>query len=332
MSGNEMRHMSPLNPAFKPRFDDAEIVKRLKKPTGPVDVVFDSDTYNEVDDQFALVYMLRNSDRMDVRALYAAPYYNDRSSSPQDGMEKSYQEMQKILSLCGRKELCDKLYHGSSRYLPSETEPVISDAANNLAELAMRYTGENPLYVIAIGAITDIASALLINPEIKDRIVVIWLGGHALDWPDNYEFNLRQDIAAARVLYGSGAAIVMLPGRGVVSAFSISRPELEYWLLGKNELCDYLAKAAIEYGEKHFDLPTWTKPIWDVTAVGWLLGNDFMYDRWETSPIPEYDNQWGVDQTRHLIKYVYFINRDKLFYDLFQKITGETLLSKAAVK
>ena len=51
--------------------------------------------------------------------------------------------------------------------MPSETEPVISDAAKDLAERAMDYSEENPLYVIAIGAITNVSSALLMNPEIK---------------------------------------------------------------------------------------------------------------------------------------------------------------------
>lgn len=34
--------------------DLAGLLHRLERPTGPVDVVLDTDTYNEVDDQFAL--------------------------------------------------------------------------------------------------------------------------------------------------------------------------------------------------------------------------------------------------------------------------------------
>lgn len=61
----------------------------------------------------------------------------------------------------------------------------------------MEYTPEKPLYVVAIGAITNVASALLMRPEIKDRMVLVWLGGNSLEWPDNKEFNLFQDVAAA---------------------------------------------------------------------------------------------------------------------------------------
>ena len=149
---------------------------------------------------------------------------------------------------------------------------------------------------------------------------MIWLGGHALDWPDIYEYNLRQDVAAVRVVFDSGVPLVLLPCRGVVSSFSISKPEVEYWLKGKNPLCDYLSDALVRYAESKTSLPTWTKPIWDVTAVAWLLGG-FMHDRFEPCPIPDYDYHWGTDNTRHLIKYVYQIERDLLLYDLIKKLT-----------
>lgn len=113
-----------------------------------------------------------------------------------------------------------------------------SEAASNLVKTALAYTPEKPLYVISIGAITNVASALLLEPEIRDRIVIVWLGGTAHHWPDNREFNLAQDVAAARVVFGNGAA--------VVSAFTISGPELEHWLRGKNELCDYLVKVTVD--------------------------------------------------------------------------------------
>ena len=71
----------------------------------------------------------------------------------------------------------------------------------------MNYTPEKPLYVLAIGAITNVASAILKNPEIIDRIVIVWLGGNALHWPENKEFNLYQDVAAAMSMNVRGALL-----------------------------------------------------------------------------------------------------------------------------
>lgn len=300
--------------------DSATLIRRLKKPSGLIDVVLDTDTYNEIDDQFALAYLIRSDDKLAVKAIYAAPFHNHKSESPADGMLKSYGEIMKVLTLLDRGDLKPVVYHGSTSYLPTETVPVISDAAKDLVERAMLYSEDHPLYIIAIGAITNIASALIMNPAIKDHIVLIWLGGHSHEWPDNREFNLYQDVAAARIVFGCGVPLVQLPCMGVVSAFTTSGPELEQWLRGKNKLCDYLVDVTTEEAKICYGGDTWTRAIWDVTAVAWLLDGDFMHDRFDHSPIPEYDGHYAFDKNRHLIKYVYHIERDNLFGDLFKKL------------
>lgn len=302
--------------------DLSSLMKRLDKPKGKIDVVMDTDTYNEVDDQFAISYMLRCENKLNTKAIYAAPFKNDKAETPREGMEKSYDEIITLLKLAEREDLIPNVYKGSESYLPSETEAVISEAANDLAKRAMEYTEDKPLYVVAIGAITNVASAILINPDIRDRIVIVWLGGSAHDWQWNVEFNLYQDIAAARVIFACGAAVVQLPCMGVVSSFRISEPELREYFLGKNKLCDYLANTVINDMAKVEDkYLTWSRVIWDVTAVAWLLDDNFMYDRLEPSPIPEYSHRYSFDKKRHPIRYVYYIDRDKLMNDLVENLT-----------
>ena len=301
--------------------DNARLIRRLEKPKERVDVVIDTDTYNEIDDQYALSYLIKSDEKLDLKAIYAAPFFNEKSTGPADGMEKSYREIMNVLTLLEREDLKEHVYRGSTEYLPSETEPVISDAAKDLAERAMNYTEEHPLYVVAIAAITNVASAILLNPDIKNRIVLIWLGGNATNWPDNKEFNLYQDVAGARIVFGCGVPLVQLPCMGVVSAFTTSGPELEYHLRGKNKLCDYLVNVTTTEAAACNGGPVWTRPIWDVTAVAWLLDGDFEEDCLIHSPIPEYDNRYAFDNNRHFIKYVYHIKRDKLFADLFAKLS-----------
>lgn len=310
-------------------------LKNLEVPTGRIDAVLDTDTYNEVDDQFALCYMLASKEKINVKALYAAPFFNNKSNSPEDGMERSYNEIHKILTLTHREDLKENTFRGSISYLPDETTPVVSDAASDLVERAMAYTPKNPLYVVAIGAITNVASALLIKPEIAKKIVIVWLGGHALHYRDTREFNMFQDVAAARVVFASGAPIVQLPCMGVVSAFTISTVEMEYYLKGKNPVCDYLCDTVkgdiinlTDYKYAEGEEKPWKKcvsrVIWDVTAVAWLLndGDRLMESRLEHCPIPEYDNRYATDKGR-FIRYVYSIRRDALANDLFDKLTQE---------
>ncbi|MBQ7346998.1 MAG: nucleoside hydrolase [Clostridia bacterium] len=302
--------------------ETARLLKALEVPKGKVDVVLDTDTYNEIDDQFALAYLLRSDERLNTLAICAAPFFNSRSKSPADGMEKSYDEILKVLELCGKTELRPNVFKGSARYLPNETTPVDSPAADEIIRLAHTHNPEAPLYVVAIGAITNVASAILKDKSIIENIVVVWLGGHALHWNHTGEFNMVQDIAAARVVFGCGVPLVQLPCNGVVSNFAISAPELEHWLIGVNPLCDYLAKNTIEYMEERKKTPIWSKVVWDVTAVAWLLndGARLMSERIIHAPIPEYDKHYALSEDTHFIKYVWDINRDVLFSDLFEKL------------
>ena len=294
-------------------------IKNLEVPKGKIDVVLDTDAYNEIDDQFAIAYLLRSNEKLNTKAIYAAPFQNSRSSGAADGMEKSYNEIFKILELLGKSL---PVFRGSDSFLSNESAPVISDAANDLAKRALCYSPENPLYVVAIGAITNVASAILINHKVAENTVVIWLGGNATHFSHNREFNLKQDIAAARVVMESGVSFVQLPCMGVVSSFSVSRPELETFLVGKNPLADYLARNTIEYAEAYAKNKIWSKPIWDVTAIAWLINDEdrFMLSRLTNIKLPSYDGYFTDKPDSNLMRYVYHINRDALINDLFEKI------------
>lgn len=297
--------------------------KNLTPPEGITDIVLDTDAYNEIDDQFAISYMIKRKDKFNVKGICAAPFYNSRSSSPADGMEKSYFEILKLLDLANASQLNDKVYRGSEMYLTDETIPVKSPAAEFISSLAEKYSPEKPLYVVAIGAITNVASALLLKPEIKENIVILWLGGHSLEMPYGAgEFNMTQDIAAARVVFGSKAPLVQLPCVGTVDRLATTEFELRHWLSGKNALCDYLTENTLKYMNTDSSIRPWSKVIWDIAPLFWLCADDgkwYMSDRLCPSPVPEYDNRYAAGASdRHLIKYVFDINRDAIFEKLFE--------------
>lgn len=309
-----------------------QYIHNLNVPAGAVDVVIDTDTFNEIDDQFAIAYLLASSHRLHLQALYAAPFFNSHSSSPEDGMEKSHEEILRLLELTGRQDFVPVTYKGSRTYLPDESTPVPSDAARDLVIRACAHSPEQPLYVVAIGAITNVASALLLQPEIADSIVVVWLGGHGRECPDNREFNLIQDVAAARVLFKSGAPVVQLPCQGVVSEFSISLAEMEYYLTGKNALCDFLVGRVRKEVSSYARNLVVSRVLWDVTPVAWLLNDNerFLCARLASLPVPEYDGYCAYDPGR-LIQYVYAVKRDALATDLFVKLTGGACFQESLI-
>ena len=101
-----------------------------------------------------------------------------------------------------------------------------------------------------------------------------------------------------------------------------SQPVLDAYLKGKNRLCDYLVSTTKTEGRRCSNELAWSRVIWDITTVAWLLDERFMEDYLMPSPIPEYDGHYSVDPKRHLMRYVYHVNRDKVFSDLFTKLAN----------
>lgn len=298
-----------------------QYLKNLNVPNGKIDIILDTDAYNEIDDQFAICYMLGHEEKFCIKGICAAPFLNSRSVSAEDGMHKSYREILKLLKLAKKEEYQKLVRKGSVKFMEDEKTPIESEAAGFMSELARQYSPEKPLYIVAIGAITNVASAILKNPEMKENCVVVWLGGHAIHMPlPASEFNMQEDISAARIVFGCGVPLIQLPCRGVVDVFVTSKYELLNWLKGKNALCDYLCDNTIRYQEEYKGQKPWSKVIWDVTAVAWLLNENsiFMKDRLITSLVPEHDHNYAYKTEGHFMKYVYKINRDALFEDMLR--------------
>ena len=292
-------------------FDDIRS-GRIKK------MILDTDTYNEVDDQFALAYAMLSPERVELLSVNAAPFLNDRSTSPLDGMEKSYEEIFKIMRMVDPNTTIP-VYRGSVDYLVSKEEYQPSDACDNIVNTVM--ASDEPIYIVAIGAITNVASAIIKCPEVAKRAVLVWLGGTALHLPSAHEFNLMQDVKAAQVVFDSGIRMVQVPCEGVCTEFHTTIPELEYYLRGKNELCDYLIDIVATYVPYTY---AWSKVIWDVTAVAALVRPEGEIMSLRPRPVLTDDERWDLsDDTRAPYVYVSKIWRDPIYADLFQKLANK---------
>jgi len=274
---------------------DADRLKLLAPRKGKLRAVLDTDTYNEIDDQFALVQAILSPERIQLEAIYACPFFNSRSTGPGDGMELSYGE---ILALLERLD-------------------VKSEGFVDLIARARSASIDDPLYVIAIGAISNIASALIKAPDIIDRTVVVWLGGNSLEWPNQKEFNLKQDIGGTQVLFDSGVPLVILPCWGVVSHLHSTVPEIERYVEPYGEIGKFLAMRFKEYADDHTG---WAKEIWDMAAVAWLIDDSWTPSVLVPTPIMTDNLTYSTDRSRHLMRYVTYVERNPIMQDFITKL------------
>lgn len=344
-----------------PEITEAERLEKLALPEGKIRMVLDTDTFNEVDDQFAVAYALMSPEKLDVQAVYAAPFSSTffdnllpgsdvkapMTSDIAEGLEQSYQEIIKIFGLLEMNPE-GRVFRGSKRYMEKEGQPVDSDAARDLVKRAM--SSEETLYVVAIGEITNIASAILMEPEIIKKIVIVWLGGHPMHWPHTREFNLGQDPIATRTVLDSGVPLVLVPCMGVASHLTTTAPELEACLKGKSKIGTFLADTVIsqlapeeadnmlslfrltylkevddypadEKEEHEFSAMAPSRIIWDISTIGYLINPHWCPSTLVPAPRLTEDIRWDHDDSRHKIRVCNFVYRDGIFGDLFNKLS-----------
>lgn len=281
-------------------------------------VILDTDAYNEVDDQFCIAYLMKRPEKINLLSINAAPFYKPYLKNVEQGMEESYQEILNIQRLTDPNSKIP-VYRGARTFMTDCQTPVESDACDNIVKTVME--SKEKVIIVAIGAITNVASAILKCPEIVDRTAVIWLGGHATHAVQGkVEFNLRGDIPAAQVVFDSGIELLQIPCKGVCSAMTTTYHELEFYLRGKGAVCDYLIDIVKRESAHKY---AGSRVIWDVSAATVLLCPEAYEMDERVCPVIRDDGLYDTDPNRHHYLYVHHLTRDRYFADLFRTLTGE---------
>ena len=277
-----------------------------------VNVILDTDIYNECDDQFALAYLLKSQDKFNIEAITVAPYHHDNSISIEEGINKSYDEIIKICTWLNF-DWTNKVFKGSTDYTENGYNEE-NDAVNKIIETANK---NDKTYILAIGAITNVAIAIKKEPKIVDKIEVIWLGGHSFLSKDNKEFNFKQDIQAVRTVFESKVKLNIIPCKNVASNLRTSIYELEHFLKGKSELCDYLCQRFYNDGVHGVQE---RRVIWDISVIAYMINKEWF----ETEEVSQLnikdDTSYELTESNHKITVVNYLNVDKIWRDLFEKL------------
>lgn len=208
-------------------------------------LIVHTDCKNEADDQYALAHFLMTP-RFQIQGVIAGHFWK----SPQEYGElgtanASFDEIIKVMDFMGVRGICPVLM-GAAKEMPDEQTPVDSEGARFIIEEAMKE--ETMLYVACLGAVTDVASALLMKPEIANRIIIIWIGGGT--YPEGgLEANLMMDIDAANVIFASNAEVWQIP-RNVYKMFGVSLAELQLKVKPCGEIGRYLFEQLVEFNHK----------------------------------------------------------------------------------
>jgi inosine-uridine nucleoside N-ribohydrolase len=277
-------------------------------------LVLNTDAKNEADDQYAIVHALLTPS-FDIRGIIPAHF---GSAKTDRSLQESHDEVMLLLDLMGMTGQV-RVDDGAPHALPDERTPVPSPGALLIIEEAMS-DDARPLQLLFIGPLTDMASALLMEPRIAERpAVVVWLGGGM--WPEGgWEFNLSNDIAAANIVFRSGLKLTQVPMNAFMQT-SVSYAELYERVYPQGDIGKYLVEQLVARDEAVGSRFWEFHVLCDSAAFGVTLNP--LAGTFEWQPAPEFTPQMSHNHTgaNRAIRVYNSIDSRFIFEDFFAKLT-----------
>lgn len=284
-------------------------------------LIINTDAKNEADDQYAIVQALL-SPSLDVRGLVAAHFGFRRGF---DSMRESRKEIDLLVDLL-RMEEDVRVEDGAPMPMPDAVTPVRSPGADLIIEEALREDA-GPLFIAFLGPLTDMASALLLEPGIAKRdVTAVWIGGGPYGGFGDAgqarpEFNLSNDIAAANIVFASDLKVWQIP-MSTYRLINVSYAELYREVIGYGELGRYLVKQLVEFNQNHareaYSME-W-RCLGDSPAIGVVLNPGCGWHSDRPAPQFRFDGTYDESSLARPIRVYHSIDSRFIISDLFAKL------------
>jgi purine nucleosidase len=286
---------------------EERLVPRLPDPGERIRLLIDTDAACEIDDLYAIALAVTSPDRFDIEGFVAA-HYGDAGGP--EGIRRSHELIETVLEkagLAGRFPVMD----GAPPFQYSAVAPE-SEGVDFIIKRALADDSGGPLWIVSIGACTDVAAAWLKRPEIAHRIRVLWHG--RTRWPvQAWNFNAYNDLKAVRILFRSRLPLVLFDtGTYLRSTMEESRHKLE----PSGPLGRFLHE--YRYREAWYQQPD--KGFYDLGDIAILVDPSLGYSEVVDAPNVDWDMRYLPTRDNGRIRRVYQIDRDRTFALFHQRL------------
>jgi len=275
-----------------------------------VRVIVDTDAACEADDPFAIVHALL-SPKLIVEGI-VAEHFNEVGS-----VERSYAEIDTIRKAM---QLEVPVFLGQKGKLEEDSE--ISEGVEFLIREAKKES-DKPLFVLCQGAITNVAKAFMVCPEIISRITVIWIGTHgeAPHTAPFREFNAGNDVPAANLVLQSGTDLWLVPST-VYGTILIGIAEIQRRILPCGEIGRHLFTQLVDYNNSKY--AGWTKgeswSLGDSPAIALAINPDCGHFKYVKAPVIDAETNSVVGDNTPMIKLYTDVDTRYILEDLIAKL------------
>lgn len=256
----------------------SSVTAQQKKPRP---VVLLTDIGADMDDQWTLAH-LALSPEFDLRGVVTSHAF----FMPKPAAEFTAKTAREVLSKMPMAKP-PPVIPGSSIALKDRAKPYANAGVDFLLQQSKAFSSRQRLTVLVIGAATDAASALLIDPTLADRIEIIAMGFK--QWPEGGdEWNIKNDILAWQVVLESKAPIIAGDWATTRRDLALTPEKARQIFAECGEPGQYLVSLLADWFTKHPDLVKegfW--PIWDQVTLAYLMG----MTKQKTYPRPTMDDK-----------------------------------------
>jgi len=257
-----------------------------------IPVVLSTDVGNEVDDQWAISYLLLQP-RFRVLGVMSA----HAPSITAPAARTSYAILVDVVESRLGMRTHPPLVEGGSLPLVNAETPRPSAAVRFLIEASRRFSKDNRLTVLMIGAGTDVSSAILTDPTTTERVRVIQMGFNDENGGD--EFNIANDVHAVQVILNANVPLVIGPGKVCRENLSLTLDQAREMIATRGAIGDWLWQ---EYQAwyyrfvKPLRVNDFSKPwvIWDNITLAYVLGMTEQH----TLPRPRLRDDMSFEQVK----------------------------------
>ncbi len=286
-----------------------------------IPVILSTDVGNEVDDQWAITYLLLSPEQFDVLGIASAHAPSISAPAGKTGLRILKDVVQNRLGM----NVHPPLLQGADLPLEYRTTARESEAVDFIIEKSKAFTSENRLQVLTIGAVTDVASAIIRDPSIVNRIRVIDMGFRS--WKDGVqgqEFNIQNDPIGTQVVLDSHVPLVVGAGDVCRANLSLGFEQARQMIAGRGAIGDWLWD---EYSAWYFRFikplrkNDFSKPwiIWDTVVLAYALGMTTQ----EEYPRPQMQDDLTfkeVPGTKATITWITDIDEARMWADFLEKL------------
>lgn len=280
-------------------------------------VILSTDVGNEIDDQWAVVYMLANP-ALDVLGIVSA----HAPTVPDPSAHYTYRVLRDVVENHMKMAVHPPLFEGSSLPLEDDSSPRGNAGVSFMVASSKAFSAENRLSILTIGAATDTASAIIQDPSIVDRIRIVAMGFN--NWPDGGdEYNVANDVKAWQVILRSRVPVVIGCGQVCRATLGLNfaqardivaaRGPIGGWLW--DEYQDWYFRHVKPIRKNDFSKP-WI--IWDTITLAYTLG--MTQQNQVPRPVLRDNMKFDHPETADTITWITGLDSKRMWTDFVEKL------------